>query len=415
MENLVPLGTGNSRFMKSNISPDTSLAQLIQMLNNGTFPYDVGSINPAGISQQGTPLNKATLLQDATAALYGLGSDAVPDDVLAFIGAKSVMFTDGERKALSDYSVGDRVFMNVSGARVPFVVGPKNYEGSGAVALVLDQVSQQTAWDSGGSTTFDGSTLDSKCQEFINSLSEDAQSALVTCAVKTSASANSPTVNTIQRKCTVPSLTELSYTSGQYWQSFNTEGTSFGLSDLRTVSDENGENQRTWTRSVPNDVAGQAFYLRPEEQITQGAPTSSQYFRPMIFMSADYSGEFFDYLIPPTLSLASGEQITIPSNQLDQSTKIATGSYVGTGTYGDSNPNSLTFEFEPKLVIVNYSGFAIFVRGSTKTLVAVSESNYPFKENEVSWGVNKVSWYHTGNSERQLNKSGITYFYVAIS
>ena len=31
-------------------------------------------------TQGGTPLNKGTLLKDATAALYGLGADAVPDD-----------------------------------------------------------------------------------------------------------------------------------------------------------------------------------------------------------------------------------------------------------------------------------------------------------------------------------------------
>lgn len=71
MENLVPLGTGNSRFMKSNISPNTTLAQLIQMLNNGTFPYDIGPINPAGISQQGTPLNKDTLLAALVAQKLG--------------------------------------------------------------------------------------------------------------------------------------------------------------------------------------------------------------------------------------------------------------------------------------------------------------------------------------------------------
>ena len=33
-------------------------------------------------TKPGTPLSKATLLKDATAALYGLGADAVPDDVL---------------------------------------------------------------------------------------------------------------------------------------------------------------------------------------------------------------------------------------------------------------------------------------------------------------------------------------------
>ena len=34
-------------------------------------------------TQEGTPLNKDSLLKDDTAALYGLGSDAVPDEVFA--------------------------------------------------------------------------------------------------------------------------------------------------------------------------------------------------------------------------------------------------------------------------------------------------------------------------------------------
>lgn len=84
MENLVPLGTGNSRLMKSNIPASTTLAQLIQMLNNGTFPYDIGPLNPAGISQQGTPLNKATLFSDDTAALYPEGVNN-PNDALEYL------------------------------------------------------------------------------------------------------------------------------------------------------------------------------------------------------------------------------------------------------------------------------------------------------------------------------------------
>lgn len=36
-------------------------------------------------TQEGTPLNKASLLNDATAALYGLPNTAVPDDVLSKI------------------------------------------------------------------------------------------------------------------------------------------------------------------------------------------------------------------------------------------------------------------------------------------------------------------------------------------
>lgn len=37
-------------------------------------------------TQDGTPLNTATLLKQQTAALFGLGAGAVPDDVLAYLG-----------------------------------------------------------------------------------------------------------------------------------------------------------------------------------------------------------------------------------------------------------------------------------------------------------------------------------------
>lgn len=48
-------------------------------------------------TQPGTPLSKATFLKDATAALFGLSSDAVPDDVLA----KIFETTSGHTETLS--------------------------------------------------------------------------------------------------------------------------------------------------------------------------------------------------------------------------------------------------------------------------------------------------------------------------
>ena len=43
--------------------------------------------------------------------------------------------------------------------------------------------------------------------------------------------------------------------------------------------------------------------------------------------------------------------------------KIQTGSYVGTGTYGASNPCSLTFDFAPKWLI--FCGISLFESDST--------------------------------------------------
>ena len=58
-------------------------------------------------TQVGTPLNKATLLKDATAALFGLGTDAVPDDVLKQI-PKTVGFQEGDIRTTVKTDLGEK-------------------------------------------------------------------------------------------------------------------------------------------------------------------------------------------------------------------------------------------------------------------------------------------------------------------
>ena len=99
--------------------------------------------------------------------------------------------------------------------------------------------------------------------------------------------------------------------------------------------------------------------------------------------------------------------------------KIQTGSYVGTGTYGPSSPNTLTFSFRPQLVIIvengggqTYSGY--FIRGSEVGMtnwIGGSTSNFSVA---LTWNNDSVSWYSGNGSEYQLNRSGITYCYLAI-
>lgn len=88
MQDFIPLGTGNSRYLKSvenfkALYPtyDAFVAALVA----GTLPIDLNGINEAGVAQRGTPLNKANLLTDETASMLGLSPDAVPDDALAWL------------------------------------------------------------------------------------------------------------------------------------------------------------------------------------------------------------------------------------------------------------------------------------------------------------------------------------------
>lgn len=52
---------------------------------NGSSPFYAKVEMADNPTQPGTPLNKATLLKDATALLFGLTTEAVPDDVFALL------------------------------------------------------------------------------------------------------------------------------------------------------------------------------------------------------------------------------------------------------------------------------------------------------------------------------------------
>ena len=83
MQDGVIKGTGNSRYLKSIaafLTQYPTYEAFAAALAAGTLPIDLNGINETGWETLGTALNKANLLQDATAALYGLDNTAVVDD-----------------------------------------------------------------------------------------------------------------------------------------------------------------------------------------------------------------------------------------------------------------------------------------------------------------------------------------------
>lgn len=67
MKNMIISGTGNSRKIKTSLPENTTWADALAMMRAGTFPIDLNGVNSSGISQEGTPLNKDTLMPDALA------------------------------------------------------------------------------------------------------------------------------------------------------------------------------------------------------------------------------------------------------------------------------------------------------------------------------------------------------------
>lgn len=112
-------------------------------------------------------------------------------------------------------------------------------------------------------------------------------------------------------------------------------------------------------------------------------------------------------------------QATIP--------RVQTGTYVGTGTYGADDPNTLTFDFTPKLVIISeatriqngsvisqYITRLIAVHG---TSVCPTDGEYlaskPIATAYLTWGKQSLSWY-SDSATAQGNYEDITYHYIAI-
>lgn len=104
-------------------------------------------------------------------------------------------------------------------------------------------------------------------------------------------------------------------------------------------------------------------------------------------------------------------------------TKFAAGSYTGTNQYGSAHPNTLTFDFTPKALIL-FNGNANSYIKAPMMLVAPAETQY-FVYNgtgggyeiKVTWGEKSVSWYGTNSSagaQAQMNSNYGTYFYLAI-
>lgn len=117
----------------------------------------------------------------------------------------------------------------------------------------------------------------------------------------------------------------------------------------------------------------------------------------------------------------------------DSKARIQTGSYVGTGTYGVDNPCSLTFDFEPKLLIVGAvkgANRGWFQTNSDYGLICdglfwVNPMPYIWNMDNYSSSlttsylyftpnVTGISYYSTKGAGSQCNVSNRTYYYFGI-
>ena len=112
---------------------------------------------------------------------------------------------------------------------------------------------------------------------------------------------------------------------------------------------------------------------------------------------------------------------TAINGALDADIKVETGSYTGTGKYGKSNPNRLTFDFVPKLVIVSGQGNSsntgagfIYCWGSKKYTLIYASYGGAQTTCVVSSADKTMNWYDTQLVDYQCNNSKFVFNYIAI-
>lgn len=315
-------------------------------------------------TQVGTPLNKATLLKDATAALYGLGTGAVPDDVLKELGR----FQSG----LGNEYIWEK---KLSTVQKTYDLGTEN---------PLYMCAYQ--WDGEQSTVI-----------------------TVTYADDIDISPGN-----------VASLKAPIYTTYVTWNDYSAANVLKGKFFLAALDTGNvdtkiivkgSENGEASKRASTNAYIGVYFPAKPVENV--------QY---TVIDQITYVNSPNANAYPP--AVPDGFAYT-PLGQLGDKVKIETGSYVGTGAYGASSPNTLTFGAVPKLVIVykansflvpkdgGYSQSFLWVAGQyAVNIYAISSMSSV----SISANGNTLSWYADSpyGPEKQCNASGEKYNYIAI-
>lgn len=295
-------------------------------------------------TQEGTPLNKATFLKDATAALYGLGTGAVPDDVLAELGKYKQHWWRRRTVRFNEIVDGDEL--------LTYDVGSAFSEGNN-ISIEYSNTAEIT--NKGIIAMTNVSTMQASYNTYT---AFEALRGKFAKAKKQNADAS--ILIKIPNDSNVTRYTK----KGVYYVAI--EG---NIPKIKTHEPGPWEYLCSSDRNAYPDSGTQDGY------------------------EYEYLGIPFD------------NAVTAP--------KIETGSYVGTGTYGQANPNTLTFGFAPQLVIFPHISD---YNGCPEHLMFYVGTRFYEISNGITGTLEggELSWYSTMSASEQFNVSGTTYYYIAI-
>lgn len=339
--------------------------------------------------------------------------------------------------SLSGKTEGQTIQLPENGRMVEFYVAKLDYElalnGAGRVLLVRKDCYDLRAWDAGDVNAWASSDLLTWLNGTYKALfPEEVQTAMGTTTYYYTPGNGNNTVTTRSDAVFQASATELG--ESENW--FNVEGSSLPIADQLKIAYLNGSAKPQWTRSPrTTNYTNLAAMLSSTGNVDDNLCSYYDGSRPCFTLPSTFT--YGPVYVAQDGTIHASQEYTEAGDWLDvwgnaiPAVKLETGSYVGTGTVGSSNPNTLTFSFAPKLVVISgtatnqFTDSLALISGNTKTGAMgynnLSSGSGVFAGGiRVSWNKNSVSWYVddiTSSSfmeDIQKNIEGQEYYYVAI-
>lgn len=340
---------------------------------------------------------------------------------------------------LSKVKVGDEVLLPYNDVMVSHIVvhigNPDDsmYDAScNGVWLLRKDCIATGQWNTNNKSTLSGSTIMTNMANYVAQYNDEVSSSIKQVKIPYIISGSSGTVNKLGQglscKMFPLSIREVKGSSekqdGVVLDYFNITNSNELKQKRIALLDDSPSGW--WARTADTYGGSTDSYYIDSTGNDMGESCSKKFgYRPCFIMPTTFNQTYYvdsSNNIHPAQEYTQGGSITDVFGYDVPICQYETGSYVGTGTYGPSTPNTLTFSFKPKVVFIDGSNKEILSsKGQSLSMINMASNTAYVNLNNgtitmlnLSWSGNSVSYWHQTNQNFQFNASGNTYNYIAI-
>ena len=343
---------------------------------------------------------------------------------------------------LATATVGQIINLPVNGVMTPHRVvhignpDPELYDAScDGVWLWRPSAKEKEQWRTTESNVLPNSHIMNVLEEYLEEYDSTVQAAIKTVKIPYGLGNGSSTVNSGANglECKVFPLSRLEV-GGDWFNYTPNDGAKLDYflsgdsssANQKRIATLNGTPEAWWTRSQ-DTRDNQVWYVTSAGGISGYDATNDFLCTPTFILPTTFTSTYYvdnqGTIHPSQEYINAGNWLDVWGNAIP-AVRIETGSYTGTGTYGQSNPNTLTLSFQPKVV---------FIENKTQTTITAIWTTAPLINGTVmahcygrsgntgvtgylwlTWEGNTLKYYSETNTQQQMNDANQEYNYIAL-